>query len=66
MGLLSILRISAMSLVIGGLTAQADPITMEPGELNVLAGDDWVGELTYRGYEPPFDEEVIPLVPFFF
>lgn len=55
--------LSALAFAIGlnAFAAHAESIVMEPGELKVLAGADWSGELTFRGYEAPYEEEAIPL-----
>ncbi|MAK63053.1 MAG: hypothetical protein CMK09_18950 [Ponticaulis sp.] len=44
-----------------GGAAGAESETISPDVLSVLEGEGWVGTLTYRNYEAPYDEEVIPV-----
>lgn len=57
----SLTGFAALTCLIASAAAQAEPVVMEAEDLSVLSGPDWTGELTYRGYEAPFDESSIPV-----
>ncbi|MAP95457.1 MAG: hypothetical protein CMK07_10940 [Ponticaulis sp.] len=48
-----------MAICAGSVSAEDAP-TVSTDELSVLTGEGWAGELIYRAYEPPYEEEAIP------
>lgn len=61
MRFVSVIGFAAASFVLAAGAASAEPVVMEAEDLSVLAGTDWAGELTYRGYEEPYDDTSLPV-----
>ncbi|MAT34620.1 MAG: hypothetical protein CMK06_05690 [Ponticaulis sp.] len=60
---MNFIKLAGLAALTTGLiaSAAAQTKTVSEDDLAVLAGDGWAGELVYRAYEPPYEEESIPV-----
>ena len=61
MRFVSVIGFVAVSAVLAAGVAKAETAAMKAEDLSVLAGTDWAGELTFRGYEEPYENTSIPV-----